>query len=588
MKFTTRFITLLLSTLVCILAVNSFSSVQSTNAQYLDEQVNTISQAANDSQNRILMSSRSSQSKLDTSEGFELSTRVNLLMTRRFKWLEELIEALKKVSREGDTISKFIAAIGILILRLLNAILNPVSGLIFAVWIYFRKAFEPKWEEVRVQVPVQRTFRQESENSENVSPNSPPKSPEKKRSASFGLEKFWKKSEAAKNKNEEIDNNTARNFDNESKQYKSKIDTRIYEGSIIRIPKRIYEEDYCLVDLDLLYKIEKKKSGKLPSNLSSQDSEKAQTLWEIEQVKIAGENIYSLELELSSPKFEANPAKKQSQALNSDKLHYTWNCRVSGLGKHRLEFLVRIVDPSSPANPRQIGKKGWDVQVVGIPGLTGKQFRVLLSVLPILSLSWAVFISVLPKNSTPASTPPTSSPISPPIATPTPSPLFRRRTYPFFTPTLPGYTRVESGKDEVQWKPGSTHPDHEHIVAAETELYWIPEPGYSWTSGKTKSERRYDENNLDVQWKPGSTHPNHNHIVAAETEGFWKPELGYRWYCSDGSDRHRDGDRDGDSSLKVSEDSSPTKDTVTLKEAFTRQKDTVRLSCSFLELELPP
>jgi hypothetical protein len=149
---------------------------------------------------------------------------------------------------------------------------------------------------------------------------------------------------------------------------------------------------------------------------------------------------------------------------------------------------------------------------------------------------------------------------------------------------LPGYTRIESGKDELQWQPGSTHPDHDHIVAAETELYWIPEPGYSWTSGKTKSERRYDENNLDVQWKPGSTHPNHNHVVTAETEGFWRPELGYRWYCSDGSDRHRDGDRDGDSSLKVSEDSSPTKDTVTLKEAFTRQKDTVRLSCLFLEL----
>lgn len=274
------------------------------------------------------------------------------------------------------------------------------------------KAFEPRWEEIRVQIPIKRIFKQETVNSEEIVQTSPIKVPKKKFIGTFVLNKFWKKSATTKDIKDETHSNSVKNFDNETKQYKSKIDTRVYKSSIIKIPRRIYEEDCFVLDLYLSCKSKAKKSN-FSQKSSDQDSQNLETLWKVKPVKTGGDKPYSLELELSSPKFLADPAKKQSQDLNSDKIHFNWNCKVSGLGKHRLEFFIRMVDPSNPSNTMLVSRRGWDVEVVGLLGLSGKQYRVIKEVvLPILGLTWAVSWAVFTFNSPKPSTAPPSSPFS--------------------------------------------------------------------------------------------------------------------------------------------------------------------------------
>jgi hypothetical protein len=189
--------------------------------------------------------------------------------------------------------------------------------------------------------------------------------------------------------------------------YKGTASAGAFEGSLISVPERIYEGDYCLLDLDLSHN--SKNIADSSSEAASQDSEDLQQSWETELVQLSGVEPYLLEFELCSPKFETDPVKKQSQPLNSDKLHYHWNCKVSGLGRHRLELLIKLVDSSNPSKVKQISREGWNVQVVGIPGISGNQFRILVSILPFLSFFLAIYTFAAPKDSAPKVPVPSSS-----------------------------------------------------------------------------------------------------------------------------------------------------------------------------------
>jgi hypothetical protein len=96
---------------------------------------------------------------------------------------------------------------------------------------------------------------------------------------------------------------------------------------------------------------------------------------------------------------------------------------------------------------------------------------------------------------------------------------------------LPGYKRINPGRNKVEWSPGSTYSDlnYEHIIAAESEGYWEAEAGYRWVSGEEEGARRADENNLKVVWIPGMENPAHENVVAAEKEGFWTTKGFYQW-----------------------------------------------------------
>ncbi|HWN44547.1 MAG TPA: hypothetical protein VNW71_20150, partial [Thermoanaerobaculia bacterium] len=58
---------------------------------------------------------------------------------------------------------------------------------------------------------------------------------------------------------------------------------------------------------------------------------------------------------------------------------------------------------------------------------------------------------------------------------------------------------------------------------------WRPAAGYDWVEAKGIDDMR-------VAWRPGRRHVDHEHVLAAEKEGDWQPEPGYAWVNDDPND----------------------------------------------------
>ncbi|HEX3128039.1 MAG TPA: hypothetical protein VH394_11980 [Thermoanaerobaculia bacterium] len=95
----------------------------------------------------------------------------------------------------------------------------------------------------------------------------------------------------------------------------------------------------------------------------------------------------------------------------------------------------------------------------------------------------------------------------------------------------PGYWWVDNdpAKLEVEWRPGTLHPDDPRVVASSEPDQWAPAPGYEWVAEK-------GVNDLRVAWKPGKPHAIFGHVLAAEKEGEWTPAPGYEWVNDDPND----------------------------------------------------
>ncbi|HEX5719922.1 MAG TPA: hypothetical protein VF179_27455, partial [Thermoanaerobaculia bacterium] len=58
---------------------------------------------------------------------------------------------------------------------------------------------------------------------------------------------------------------------------------------------------------------------------------------------------------------------------------------------------------------------------------------------------------------------------------------------------------------------------------------WRPGAGYDWVEAKGIDDMR-------VVWRPGRRHFDHEHVLAAEKERDWQPEPGYAWLNDDPND----------------------------------------------------
>lgn len=84
----------------------------------------------------------------------------------------------------------------------------------------------------------------------------------------------------------------------------------------------------------------------------------------------------------------------------------------------------------------------------------------------------------------------------------------------------PGYIWTSADKTAVKWVPGLPVKDYPHVITAEQEGYWIPQPGYYWL---TKPTRDYK-----TVWTPGATYDSYQ-IMASTVEGYFIPSPGYMW-----------------------------------------------------------
>jgi hypothetical protein len=95
----------------------------------------------------------------------------------------------------------------------------------------------------------------------------------------------------------------------------------------------------------------------------------------------------------------------------------------------------------------------------------------------------------------------------------------------------PGYSWVndDPANVQVEWRPGTLHPDNPNVVASSEPDQWAPGPGYEWVEAK-------GVNDLRVAWKPGKPHSLFGHVLAAPKEGEWTPGPGYDWANDDPND----------------------------------------------------
>lgn len=82
---------------------------------------------------------------------------------------------------------------------------------------------------------------------------------------------------------------------------------------------------------------------------------------------------------------------------------------------------------------------------------------------------------------------------------------------------------------------GSRHPTAPHVILSDIGE-WIPEPGYDWCMPPERRTPDGEWQRFGAKWKPGIAHPDHPHVVAADREGAWAPEPGWRFAS------HRDDD----------------------------------------------
>jgi hypothetical protein len=71
------------------------------------------------------------------------------------------------------------------------------------------------------------------------------------------------------------------------------------------------------------------------------------------------------------------------------------------------------------------------------------------------------------------------------------------------------------------WTTREAHDHYAHVLAADTEDPYNPEPGYRWIDPQGPAG--------SVHWSPGKNHPNYANFVAADTEGTFQPVAGYEW-----------------------------------------------------------
>lgn len=69
------------------------------------------------------------------------------------------------------------------------------------------------------------------------------------------------------------------------------------------------------------------------------------------------------------------------------------------------------------------------------------------------------------------------------------------------------------------WQAGLRHPQFFAIRSADSEGYWLPDPGFMFPQ----------RGSLEVRWQAGLRMPGHSYVVSGEEIGSWLPVDGYCW-----------------------------------------------------------
>jgi hypothetical protein len=167
---------------------------------------------------------------------------------------------------------------------------------------------------------------------------------------------------------------------------------------------RVYKEEFCPIKLNLCCHNQESASEQhsetsqqtsSPSDVSTPEVVKSSL--EVENVQLDRKN-YFLELSLSSPEFNTQNERSQSQPLDLDELSYYWNCKISNSGQHKLDLTFRIVDPSNPSKAKTIRTIERNVKVVEMLGLTGNEVKGLKDIVgaAVMMYTFLHWIRILP------------------------------------------------------------------------------------------------------------------------------------------------------------------------------------------------
>lgn len=482
MSRTRKFLTLLLSTLICVLLIKSLPPIQGASNQHFTRQAVAVSR---NSQSYSLISSKETQVIFEKSSAFEPTAIIDL------KPLARLIQRLQKADRKGSFTLKVIFFVGTLIVQLLAlilnfliALINPITVPLILVWVCLKNFFGSKWEEIRVKISVEQHIQKQVESSKILPLTSSSETSENNDSSDSPVKKLWKKlrgrqDETTHNINTDASLEKIISFD---------VNDKTYIGCIKKIPRQIYKGDSCVIELDLIQKTVEERAEDSQES-SSSEVENIQSFWEVEKIELKGET-HSLELELSSPDFKTDQDKKQHQTLDSTNLHYYWNCKVASSGKHRLDLIFKVFDSSNPSNTKRVSRKGWDVKVVEIPGLTGDRFKAFKEIPLLLGSFYGAYVFIGPflppqlrifsptsksvsSPSLPSATPTTTSPKInfspiPTIPTPTTSatPSFRLHNIVCLTNNTSTAIHYYSRTNDSAWKENLLSPGFYRVHSA--------------------------------------------------------------------------------------------------------------------------